>query len=124
MRSNIPAFGRPLIAAAVALALAGPAAAADMLSGSQIKAAVSGNTVQGKMDATGPYAEFYDKDGTIKGEGYTGNWAIQGDAMCFQYGSDPKMCWQVTQDGDTLQWVKDGKVEGTGTVEPGNPNKY
>ncbi len=124
MWSKFPAFGVLSAAAAVAFALAGPAAAADKLSGAQITATVAGNTVQGKMESTGPYAEFYDKDGTIKGEGYTGKWAIDGDAMCFQYGSDPKLCWQVAKDGDTLQWVKDGKVEGTGTIAPGNPNKY
>jgi hypothetical protein len=111
-------------AALVALAVAGPAAAADKLSGAQIKETVAGNTVQGKMEGTGPYAEFYDKDGTIKGEGYVGAWTIQGDTMCFQYGSDPKMCYGVAKDGGGIQWIKDGKVEGTGTVAPGNPNNY
>jgi hypothetical protein len=111
-------------AALVALAVAGPAAAADKLSGAQIKETVAGNTVQGKMEGTGPYAEFYDKDGTIKGEGYVGAWTIQGDTMCFQYGSDPKACYGVAKDGGGIQWIKDGKVDGTGTVVPGNPNKY
>jgi hypothetical protein len=108
----------------VALAVSAPAWAADKLSGAQIKETVAGNTVQGKMEGTGPYAEFYDKDGTIKGEGYVGAWTIQGDTMCFQYGSDPKMCYGVAKDGGGIQWIKDGKVEGTGTVAPGNPNKY
>jgi len=111
-------------AAAFALLASGPAAAGDRLSGEQIRAAVAGNTVQGTMEGTGAYAEFYQPDGIIKGDGYTGTWKIDGDSMCFQYGSDPKSCWEVTKEGSAIQWIKDGKVEGTGTVEPGNPNNY
>lgn len=124
MRSKSLAFSGLLAAAAVAFALAGSATAADKLSGAQIKATVAGNTVQGKMEGTGPYAEFYDKNGTIKGEGYVGAWTIEGDTMCFQYGSDPKACYGVAKDGGGIQWIKDGKVDGTGTVAPGNPNNY
>jgi hypothetical protein len=65
------------------------AGAADMLTGDQIRSLVSGNTVQGNMEAAGAYTEFYAEDGTIKGNGYTGAWNIDGDSMCFQYGSDP-----------------------------------
>ncbi len=120
--------GRSLLcclSAATAVVLAASTVqAADKLSGAQIRAAVSGNTVQGTMEGSGAYAEFYQQDGMIKGDGYTGIWAIEGDAMCFQYGSDPKSCWEVEKDGDLIQWLKDGKVEGTGTVAPGNPNNF
>ena len=109
---------------AVALAVSSPAMAADQLSGVQIKQTVAGNTVQGSMEGTGAYAEFYQQDGTIKGEGYSGVWTIEGDEMCFQYGSDPKTCFDVVRDGDAIQWIKDGKVEGTGTLAPGNPLNY
>jgi hypothetical protein len=109
---------------AVALAVSSPAMAADQLSGVQIKQTVAGNTVQGSMEGTGAYAEFYQQDGTIKGEGYSGVWSIEGDEMCFQYGSDPKTCFDVVRDGDAIQWIKDGKVEGTGTLAPGNPLNY
>ena len=107
----------------VAVAVAG-ATAADKLNGAQIREAVVGNTVQGTMEGTGDYAEFYLPDGTIRAQTYSGNWTIEGDQMCFQYGSDPKMCWEVAKEGDTLQWIRDGKVEGTGTVAPGNPHQY
>ncbi len=113
-----------IAAAIVPMALAPLPAAAEKLSGEQIRAAVSGNTVQGTMENTGAYAEFYQQDGMIKGDGYTGNWAIEGDSMCFQYGSDPKSCWEAAQDGDLIQWLKDGKIEGSGTVAPGNPNNF
>ncbi|HEX3204483.1 MAG TPA: hypothetical protein VHQ67_07015, partial [Nitrospiraceae bacterium] len=104
--------------------LSGAVDAAEMLTNEQIRAVVAGNTVQGAMVATGPYAEFYQADGTIKGKDYTGVWGIDGDKMCFQYGSDPQSCWNVARDGDAVQWIKDGKVEGTGTVAKGNPNKF
>jgi hypothetical protein len=101
-----------------------PAPAADKLNGEQIRTAISGNTVQGTMEGSGAYAEFYQNDGMIKGDGYTGVWAIEGDAMCFQYGSDPKSCFEAAKDGDLIQWLKDGKIEGNGTVAPGNPNNF
>src|SRR5262245_58519743 len=100
------------------------ASAADKLSGEQIRAAIVGNTVQGTMEGTGDYAEYYQQDGTIYAQSYGGAWTIEGDRMCFQYGSDPKACWEVAKEGDTLQWIKDGKVEGTGTVAPGNPHNF
>jgi hypothetical protein len=110
----------PLLAAIV---VAG-AVAADKLSGAQIRDTVVGNTVQGTMEGTGDYAEFYQQDGTIKAQSYSGAWTIEGDRMCFQYGSDPKACWEVAREGETLQWIKDGKVEGTGTIAPGNPRNF
>lgn len=103
---------------------AGAVQAAEMLSGDQIKSLVSGNTVQGSMEASGAYSEFYQEDGMIKGDGYSGAWSIEGDTMCFQYGADPAACWEVGMDGDTVQWIKDGKIDGTGTVVAGNPNNF
>ena len=102
--------------------LAAPALAAPA-SGPAIVAAIAGNTVQGDMGGTA-YAEFYAADGTIKGKDYAGVWSIDGDNMCFQYGSDPAACWQVAKEGDQIQWVKDGKVDGTGTIVMGNPNNF
>ena len=52
-------------AALIALAVI-PAAAADKLNGEQIRAALSGNTVQGTMEGSGAYAEFYSNDGMIR----------------------------------------------------------
>jgi hypothetical protein len=123
MASKSTAWRALLVAVAAGFALAG-AAAADKLSGDQIRQVVVGNTVEGTMEGTGDYAEFYQKDGTIKAQAYSGIWTIEGDEMCFQYGSDPKMCWEVARDGDVLQWIKEGKVEGTGKVAAGNPHQY
>ncbi len=92
--------------------------------GDEIRAAVSGNTVEGNMDSSGAYAEFYDADGTIKGDGYTGSWTIEADTMCFVYAETPKDCWNVSVQGDQLRWLKDGKSQGTGTILKGNPKGF
>ena len=123
MKSRSLALSGLAAAVAIAAVLAG-AAAVDKLSGAQIRQAVVGNTVQGTMEGSGDYAEFYGQDGTIKAQTYSGAWTIEGDEMCFQYGSDPRQCWEVAREGDTLQWIKDGKVEGTGTVAAGNTHHY
>ena len=98
--------------------------AGAMATGEQISAAISGNTVQGSMIASGAYTEFYGADGVIKGKDYAGKWRVNADTMCFQYGEDPEACWQVKLDGDQVTWVKDGKDDGTGTIVKGNPNNF
>ena len=115
---------RRLSALAITLSLtglAGPALADNHAKGAEIMAALSGNTVQGSMSATGAYTEFYAADGTIKGQGYTGTWTVEGDAMCFDYG-EGKDCWNVRIAGEAVTWIKDGAEGGTGTIVPGNPN--
>lgn len=109
--------------AAAALFLALPAFAQDLATGDAITAAIADKTVQGSMIESGAYTEFYAADGTIKGDGYTGTWAVEGDQMCFDYGEGAN-CWSVRLEGDTVTWVKDGKDDGTGTLIPGNVNNY
>lgn len=107
-----------------ALLLSTPAFAQDLATGEAIRAAIAGNTVQGSMTASGAYTEFYDASGTIKGSGYTGAWSIDGDKMCFKYGEDPATCWNVRIEGEGVTWINNGVEEGTGTIQPGNPNNY
>lgn len=111
---------RILVACGFVLAAAGPALAAA--TGGEIRAAISDNTVQGSMDSTGPYAEYYERNGTIKGKDYSGQWSVEGDLMCFVYPGTPKECWNVEINGDQLHWVKNGASQGTGTIVRGNPN--
>lgn len=109
----------------VALCLmAVPAYAQDMATGEQITAAISGNTVIGSMSATGAYTEFYAADGTIRAADYTGKWSVEADTMCFSYGEDPATCWGVQIAGDQVTWIVNGAAEGTGTIQPGNPNGW
>jgi hypothetical protein len=115
---------RTLTAAALLIAITSQAFAGAAATGEQINAAISGNTVQGSMIASGAYTEFYGADGVIKGKDYSGKWRVNGDTMCFQYGQDPEACWQVKLDGNQVTWVKDGKDDGTGTIVKGNPNNF
>jgi len=110
---------------AAAVALASPAAlAGEMLTGDEIRETVADHTISGTMLETGPYAEFYQADGTILGEGYTGAWTIEGDTMCFAYGGEPSGCWHVGMSDGTVQWYWDGEVLGDGTAAAGNINGF
>ncbi len=95
-----------------------------MLTGDQIQQQISGNTVQGSMADGSRYTEFYATDGTIRGNGYTGNWRVQANQMCFKYGDDPEYCLSIELVGDQVYWIAGGKKEGTGTLVTGNPNEY
>ena len=109
---------------ALAFVLATGSAALAAATGDQIRATITDSTVQGNMEASGPYAEYYSPDGTIKGKDYTGQWSVEGDAMCFAYQDTPKECWQVEINGDQVRWLKNGANQGTGTVIKGNANGF
>lgn len=113
---------RFLLAFALVLATGGVALGAA--TGDQIRAAISDSTVRGNMDASGPYAEYYAPDGTIKGKDYTGQWSVEGDAMCFAYQGTPKECWNVDISGNQVRWVKNGASLGIGTIVKGNANGF
>ena len=122
--------------------LAVPAFADMLAAGDEIRAAISGNTVQGAI--AGAYTEFYAADGTIKGKDYAGKWRVDADKMRFAYDKREADCWQVCLTGDQVAWVKDGtddgnddgtddgkddgkddgNDDGTGTIVAGNPNGY
>ena len=74
-----------------------------LATGEQIKKAVTGNTVEGSMQASGRYTEFYAKDGTVSGKDYKAVWRIEGDAMCWIYKDQPKDCWRASIKGATVQ---------------------
>ena len=98
---------------------AGSALAADKASGEDIRNLVSGSTVQGSMlvEKYQKYSEFYMADGTIRGDGYTGKWSIEGDTMCFSYGGTSSGCWAATIEGPAVIWWKDGAVDGAAAFE-------
>jgi len=109
---------------AFALVMTIGSAALAAATGDQIRAAISDSTVQGNMDASGPYAEYYAPDGTIKGKDYTGQWSVEGDAMCFAYEGTPKTCWNVELNGNQVRWIKNGASQGIGTILKGNANGF
>lgn len=112
-----------LVAAVVIMPIAS-AHAANLATGQQISDAVTGNTVQGSMSASGAYTEYYAAGGVVHGADYKAKWSIEGDTMCWVYEGSPKDCWSATISGDKISWVKDGETGGTGTILSGNPNKF
>ena len=115
---------KTMFAAGAALMIMAMPAAAELAKGDAITAAISGNTVQGNMDCTSPYAEHYGSDGVVHGKDYKAKWSVEGDTMCWVYDGTPKDCWSVEIAGDQVRWLKDGKSLGTGTILPGNPNNF
>jgi hypothetical protein len=109
--------------AVVIAALGGPVVAQD-LKGPEIAATVSGKTILGDMLDGGGYAEFYEADGTIRGDGYTGVWTVEGNTMCFAYDGESAGCFGIRLNGETLAWIVDGEVTGTGTIVEGNVNGW
>ena len=109
--------------ALVLAALGGPVLAQD-LSGAEIAAAIVGKTILGDMLDGEGYAEFYEADGTIRGDGYTGVWTVEGDTLCFAYGGEPAGCFGLRLDGASVAWIVDGEVTGTGTIVDGNVNGW
>lgn len=128
-RNTIERIGYGLLIILTVTLLSGTAIA-DMdgqgdgtLSGEEISDLIAGNTVMGSMSSGDKYAEFYAEDGTIRGDGYTGKWSIDGDAMCFDYG-DGETCYHIAADDRSIQWILDGEIDGTGTVREGNPMDF
>lgn len=111
---------RVIVAAIVlSIPLSLPVLAAS--SGADIKAALVGNTFDGGMGGS-KYTSFFGTDGTYKDATGAGKYSIEGDSVCYP-GTDFG-CYQATITGNKLEWSKDGKSEGTGTIVKGNPMKF
>lgn len=90
-----------------------------------IAQALRGNTLNGSLDASGPFEEYYDSSGAIHGADYTGTWTLQGDSLCLGYDGNPPSCWTLELDGDSLVWRgKSGAVEGHARIIKGNPKGF
>ena len=113
---------RPILA--VFLLFATPALAQERAGSDQIRAAIAGHTVTGTMDASGAYAEFYDKDGSIRAADYAGRWQIKGDQMCFDYDDGPTRCWGAVLSGSQVIWIGAAGEEGSGRISAGNPGGW
>lgn len=103
------------------LLLPATALAQGTASGGDLRAAIVGNTVEGAMAASGPYAEFYAPDGTIRAADYAGRWSINGAKMCFDYGDGPAGCWRAVISGAQVVWIGPAGEEGSGVIRAGNP---
>ncbi|MDO9415745.1 hypothetical protein [Pararhizobium sp.] len=99
-------------------AIAGPASATS--TSAEITAALVGNTFQGGMGG-GAYSSYFGPDGMYKDASSTGKYLIENDAVCYP-GTDFG-CYQATIKGEELEWFKDGKSEGKGTIVKGDAIK-
>src|SRR5262249_28377499 len=127
---------RSFTLAILALMLAGGVAAAlwyaspvrrqgGSLTGAEIAALVSGNTVKGPK-----FSEYYAPDGSIRGreiededEEYAGTGHVEGDLLCVAFPShDYKSCVSVSQDkGSEYTFVGSGSPAKR-TIINGNPS--
>lgn len=122
------------LAILLALLLAAPVAAAERLTGEQIKQAFTGNTVSGRYTGGGFFTEYHDQDGRALGHnGWQENrdacWITKGDAVCYYYGppSDRTIhCFTVELSGQlyVLRTRREGRINGVATIEPGDPHQH
>ncbi|WP_110686199.1 hypothetical protein [Salinicola aestuarinus] len=100
-----------------ATATTAAAAEGERLSGADIRQEVWGNRVQGAMASGQRYDEVYREDGTIEGDGYTGQATVVDDRMCFDYGDGEPTCYGVRRDGEaSIEWLDGDEVVGEGEL--------
>ena len=108
--------------------------AGESLSGDQVRALITGNTLQGSFMANPLTMVFY-ADGVVRGSiGMTGSdsgtWEIEGDNYCNEwvtYFSGVRRCYQWVGDGDryVLKNVDKYKARNIqGRIEKGKPKGY
>ncbi|MEN3793457.1 hypothetical protein [Fulvimarina sp. MAC3] len=107
-----------ILASAAATVLAFTAPAFAQSSAEDIREALVGNTFQGDMGSA-EYTSYFGEDGTYMDASGSGTYEITDEGVCYP-GTDFG-CYQATIDGNQLQWSKDGKDEGSGTIVEGNP---
>lgn len=106
--------------ASAALLMSGVVSAETEISAKAISAAVSDHSYQGSMSSpNSSFNEYYAQDGTIQGQGYTGEWTTQEGEMCFAYGDEPT-CYEVSVDGPSMLLRQDGVIKGSGMLIKGN----
>jgi len=93
----------------------------DILSGDEIVAAFTENTIFGR-DAGKKYYEFFKPNGIVRGvwdrDKYKAKWSVQNDMLCMDYkGTGYDGCWYIEIiDGNKTSWYfPDGTPDG----EPG-----
>ena len=117
----------------LSVALASPAAA-EPLSGDQLRAEVTGNTLTGFNTSGVVFSEFHAPDGRILGHNNSevvddGCWQVKNDAVCYYYarGTRPGVfCWRFEWAGPTGYTIASTETAITGVVrvEPGNPRDH
>jgi hypothetical protein len=138
-----------ILATLLALAPAGPAIAqqaaqqplpppsqaeGEPLSGDELRALVTGNTVSGHHDSGMPYSEYHSPDGRVFGHNNhdpvkDGCWRVRGDSICYSYesGKAPGLfCWRFyhAKDGNYRILLPATGTTGSAIVAKGNPEHH
>lgn len=131
------ARGATLAAAALAMllgSLSHRGMAQEALSGDQVRALITGNTLVGSF-MTNPLTMVFYEDGVVRGAiGLTGSdsgtWEVEGDNYCHEwvtYFSGVRRCYRWVRDGDgyVLKNVDRFKARPIqGRIEDGKPKGY
>jgi|GEM_PF-1574829 len=120
----------PLFSVAV---LAGQAMAEPM-TGAEIKALFTGNTIAGVYVNGGRFSEYHAPDGRALGDnGYMLNvdacWNVDQDKVCYHYGPAKERktyCFTVEQEGESirLKVADTGRINAVARMEQGNPRGH
>lgn len=126
--------GAALAALALALIAAGPLAAAERLSGEEIRALFEGNTVAGRYGNGPPFSEYHHRDGRVTGHNRhvlnrDACWTTTADAVCYYYGPHETRrtyCFTVERSDRLylLRTYRGGVLNAVGTVEQGDPQGH
>jgi hypothetical protein len=95
------------------------------LTGAEVRALVSGNTIKGSK-----FSEYYAPDGSIRGreiddadEEYLGTWHIDGDRLCVAFPShDFTGCSAITPERDGAYDFASAGQHSMRTIAAGNPH--
>ena len=102
------------------------------LSGPEIAALVTGNTVEGRYkNRSGTWTDYHDPAGIVssidQGSNYLGTWEIDGDEICYSFPDEPiRNCLDVAEKGDHhVHFLANGPYRGNlggewTAVTPGN----
>lgn len=100
------------------------------LSGRQIDAHVSGNTLKVITKNLQEARGYFAPDGTVKGRDgnrdFVGKWRVQGDLLCLDIPQfDNELCRRLVVRGDSLfLFTETGEPAGRVDVTKGNPDLY
>ncbi|MFN8828416.1 MAG: hypothetical protein ACK50Q_00920 [Labrys sp. (in: a-proteobacteria)] len=123
---------RTTLAFAAAMMAATTIAHADVMTGKEIKSAVTGKRIYLATPLGGEFPLFYAPGGRVDGTGEAlgigkwvrptdkGRWWVEGNALCQQWETwydGKRTCFQLKRlAGDQLHWVRDDGYSGTARI--------
>lgn len=118
-------IGLGLLSAALTTSGAAIAAAnSPLASGQKIQDVLSGNTLDVGVASRFTDTSYFDTDGTVDSDGYSGYWYVVGDKLCIDYDNDPEKCWSAKVNVDEVTLFYKGRLDAFARIVPGNPNGF